>query len=137
MTGRYEESFTESKLAQELNPLSLSIATEIASISICARQYDRAIEELNKALEMDPSYFLAYIWLTYPYAHKAMYDEAIAAAQKAIELSRRSVPFAIGTLGVIYAYSGKKGRRGKEGARRIARVVKKEIYLTDNHSADV
>lgn len=113
LMGRYEESFSECMLAQELNPLSLSIATELASISICARQYDRAIEALQKALEMDPDYFLAYIWLTYPYAHKKMYSEAIAAAQKAIGLSKGKVPFAIGTLGVIYAYSGKKNEAKK------------------------
>ena len=46
----------ELKKAQELDPLSLLINTSIGRQLYFARQYDAAIEQLQKTLEMDPKF---------------------------------------------------------------------------------
>jgi tetratricopeptide (TPR) repeat protein len=40
--------------------------------------YDKAIRQLRSALEMDPNFRLAHIYLFYVYVQKGMYEEAIS-----------------------------------------------------------
>src|SRR5207302_9050407 len=59
-TGRIDEAIAEMKRAQELDTLSLIINAELGSNYIFARQYDKAIEQLRKTIEMDPSFYYAH-----------------------------------------------------------------------------
>jgi tetratricopeptide (TPR) repeat protein len=54
--GRTEESLARIKRALELDPVSLSINSSLGWRLYFARQYDQAIEHLQKTLEMDPNY---------------------------------------------------------------------------------
>ncbi|TET25767.1 MAG: hypothetical protein E3J76_01025, partial [Candidatus Aminicenantes bacterium] len=56
--GRHDESIAENKQAQELDPLSPIIGADLGTNFISARQYDQAIEEFQKVLEMDPDYIV-------------------------------------------------------------------------------
>src|SRR5215472_11883402 len=46
-------------------------------------QYDRAIEQLRKTLELDPNYTSAHHYLGQTYAEKGMYEEAIEELSRA------------------------------------------------------
>ena len=53
--GRFDEAIAEAKQAQELDPLSLIINTQMGTPFFYMREYDRAIEQYRKALEIDLS----------------------------------------------------------------------------------
>jgi tetratricopeptide (TPR) repeat protein len=50
-----------------------------------AREYDQAIQQAQKALQLDPSYYRVHFWLARVYAQKKMYDEAIAESSKVLK----------------------------------------------------
>ncbi len=74
--GRFKEAFSEIEIAKELDPLSLPIATSAGSILRYARRYDEAIEELRKAIDLEPSFKFAHVELAEVYALKGMFQEA-------------------------------------------------------------
>src|SRR5579872_3023372 len=59
--GRFEEAFAESQQARQLDPLSLIIASDYASILFDARQYDSALKQCRSLLELDPNYVHAQV----------------------------------------------------------------------------
>jgi len=112
--GRFDESQTEKKRAQELDPLSSSINFDVGLTFYYTRQYDQAIGQLRKMMEMDPSFPPPQNILAAAYEQKGMYDEAIAGFQQAITLStgfNRSISMA--GLGHVYAVYGKKSAARK------------------------
>ena len=111
--GRHDESIAENKRAQELDPLSPIIGTDLGTNFCSARQYDKAIEELHKVLEMDPNYIVAHIFLGVAYAGKEMYNEAISELKKASDLSGGDESLIKVFLGVIYSLSGRKDEAEK------------------------
>jgi TolB-like protein len=91
--GRNEEAIAEMEKARELDPFSIIIATELGCPYLYSKQYDRAIEYFNKALEMDPAFPFAHFALAEALDRKGSYNEAIEAHNKAIELARRGGAF--------------------------------------------
>ncbi len=59
--GRFDEALRESESARRLDPLSLIIATDRGATLYFARQYDRAVEQFQTVLEMDPSFGRAHL----------------------------------------------------------------------------
>ena len=105
--GRFDEAFVELKHAIHLEPLSLIINTSYAGISWLGRQWDQAIEQSQKTLELDPN-FVAGRWaLARSYDGKGMLDTAIAYAQEAIKLSS-DVLFFVVDLSHAYATAGRR-----------------------------
>jgi len=76
--GRYADAMAESERARQLDPLSLIIATDHGAILYFARQYDRAIDQFNAVLAMEPSFSRAQYLLSYAYTEKGMFSEALA-----------------------------------------------------------
>ena len=76
--GRYADAMAESERARQLDPLSLIIATDHGAILYFARQYDRAIDQFNAVLAMEPSFSRAQYLLSYAYVEKGMFSEALA-----------------------------------------------------------
>ncbi|MBA3512916.1 MAG: protein kinase, partial [Pyrinomonadaceae bacterium] len=109
---RHTEAIAEMKRAQELDPLSLVINTDVGWIFYYARQYDQAIAELRKTLEMDPNFVRAHLRLGLSYLQKSMNEEAIETLQKAKGLSGSSTEI-VAFLGYAYAVSGMKGEAQK------------------------
>ena len=56
---------------------------------------------------MDPSHYQAYWMLGHTYAANKQFDEAVTAAEKAVELSERT-PGALGILGLVYGLAGRR-----------------------------
>lgn len=111
--GRTEESFAAIKRAQELDPLSLVINTDLGTYFYYTRQYDQAIAYYQKTLEMSPDFARVYLDLGTTYEQKGMYKEAIATFQKGVMLSGGN-SLMMASLGHAYAVSGRR-----EEARKI------------------
>ena len=107
--GQQSASLAERKLAQELDPLSLAAGTGVGTAYFYLVQYDRAIEEQLKTLELNPGFDQALVNLGEVYEAKGMYANAIDVYGKA---------GALGSLGHAYAASGKKAE-----ARKILREL--------------
>jgi TolB-like protein/tetratricopeptide (TPR) repeat protein len=60
--GRFEQAVREMRVAQQLDPLALIGHAAEGWVSIYARDYDRAIRQLDGVLERDSTYFLAALW---------------------------------------------------------------------------
>lgn len=116
--GRPEQALAEIGKAQEADPLSLINSSTEAFILYNARRYDEAIEKALKTLELDGGFHPAWERLGEAYAQLGMYDQAVAAFQKAVVLSARSL-LPLAGLGATCAASGKTAE-----ARRIAEELR-------------
>jgi len=105
--GRFDDAFAELKYAIQLEPLSLIINTSYTGISWLGRQWDQAIEQTQKTLELDPSFAAAWWIGARPYASKRIPEAAIAYSQEAIKLSGGNL-FFVADLGHAYAAAGKR-----------------------------
>jgi TolB-like protein/DNA-binding winged helix-turn-helix (wHTH) protein len=107
--GRSNEAIAERKRAVELEPLSLVINFELGLAFYYDRDYDRAIEQFQKTLELDQNFAPAHNFLPAAYEQKGMYSEAIAEFKKAIPLTAGSEStLSKAGLGHVYGVSGKK-----------------------------
>src|SRR6185436_13442529 len=77
--SRHEEAVNESRLAKELDPLSLNFATRLGFTLLFARRHDEAIQALELARAMDPSSPVPFLFFGYNYAAKGLSAEAIGA----------------------------------------------------------
>jgi eukaryotic-like serine/threonine-protein kinase len=110
--GRHDESIRERTTAQNLDPLSLSIATGLGRALFWARRYDESIKHLQTTIPRDQNYSDTYWSLGLAYEQKRMYPEAISAFQRAVELSKSSEvvegkPEMLAVLGHAYAMAGR------------------------------
>ncbi len=106
--GRLDEAYSEWKRAAELDPVTPIVNAGPGVILFLQRQYDQAIEELKKTLELDSNYFWAHIILGMAHVHKGEHDKAIAA------FGRGNVPqYRDGHLGYAYAVSGQPEKARK------------------------
>jgi TolB-like protein/Tfp pilus assembly protein PilF len=99
--GRLDEARAEQNRAQELDPLSLGIQANVGIIAYFGRQYDDAIQQLQKVLQLDPKFPVPYWGTGMCYEQQKKYPEAIAQFQKGIELSGRG---ANGLTSLAHAY---------------------------------
>jgi TolB-like protein/DNA-binding winged helix-turn-helix (wHTH) protein/Flp pilus assembly protein TadD len=88
--GRHEESLRAIHKAQALDPVSPSINGGLGARLLYARRYDEAIEQLRRALEMDPNLGLTYRYLGWAYEAKGDREKAIDELRKASLLDARS-----------------------------------------------
>ena len=83
---RPQEAQQQFERASELDPLSIQITFLFAAQSFFARDFDRAIEQLQKTTSMDPNNALAYDLLAAVFYKKKMPVQAFAAHEKADSL---------------------------------------------------
>jgi tetratricopeptide (TPR) repeat protein len=102
--GRNEEAIAEGRRTVDLEPLSLRYNLNLATLFFFTRQWDRAIDQLHKTLELEPNYGPAHEWLGYSYEQKGMQKEAVAEWVTALKL-RRQDDYA-GKVDRAYAASG-------------------------------
>lgn len=103
MQGEFDRAISETMLALELDPLSLSINTKLGVVFYFARQYDHAIEQFRNTIEMDQNFYPVHL-IGLAYEQKKMYREAIAEFEKAA--SQFSDPEILACLGHAYANCG-------------------------------
>jgi tetratricopeptide (TPR) repeat protein len=79
--GRLEEALGEMKRALELDPLSPIIHAGVGWTYYYARQYDSAIEQCRKTLEMHPDFLMAHNCLAAAYREMGLVEELILERQ--------------------------------------------------------
>ncbi len=109
--GRFDEAIAELKRAQELDPLSLIINADLGDTYTHIRQYDQAIEQLRRTIEMDQSFYNAHWRLGKAYEMKGSLQNAMAEYQMARQLN--DDPLVLGLLGHLSAISGKRDEASK------------------------
>ncbi len=105
-TGRLPEARAQIQRAHELDPLSVPIESDMGFLLHYSYEQDRAAEELHKALEMNPQFPLAHLFLGRVYQAKGLYDQAIAEYQATGPL-KEWVPTVAG-IGYVYGIQGKR-----------------------------
>ena len=93
---RFEESLAEAQRAQELDPLSPEIVSQVGTDYLFTRRYDESIAQYQKALDLNPNLPAIRTLLSWAYAMKRMYPQALAEYDK------------IAGLGWVYAVSGRR-----------------------------
>lgn len=104
--GQWENAEAESHRAEELDPLNYSFYAHESFNDFLERKYDKSVELAQKALELQPDFFLAHSYLGLTYAQMGRSSEAVVEARKGSELS--DSPLAKGFLGYVYAAAGRK-----------------------------
>jgi DNA-binding winged helix-turn-helix (wHTH) protein/tetratricopeptide (TPR) repeat protein len=104
--GRIDESFAESQIALRLDPLDDSINQYLGWHHIHARQFGRAIAQLEKTLADNPDFFLARVTLGMAYEQKGDVEKAIEEFKKAYQLEKNAV--VLGFLGHAHAMVGNR-----------------------------
>ncbi len=111
--NRIPEAQEEAKLALDLDPLSPIFYTARAEAFYYARDFDAAISQAQRTLELSPTFILARFWLGSAYREKKLYPQAI----EQFDLARRQ--FA-NNPAMLMAYGHALGVSGdKVGARKV------------------
>jgi len=103
---RFDEAVASLKRAEELDPLSPIIGTNLGDALLYARRYDEAIVQYKRVLYLDPNFGYAFYGLGSAYWLKGMKPEAIAEIRKYVDLSGASL--GKGELGLFLAKSGQR-----------------------------
>src|SRR5882724_2805716 len=111
--GRVAEARAELKRAQELDPLSLLVQANAGVISYFGREYDQAIQELQKIKELNPKFAVPYWGIGLSYEQKGMYQEAVDQLQKGIAVSGGRGVNSIASLAHAYGLAGQHGEAQK------------------------
>ena len=80
--GRFDEGLAHLRTAEQINPFSLIIKTDLGWDLFLARRYDEAAAQLRRALEMDPNYEMAYYCFADLYAQQGQWVRMIEALRK-------------------------------------------------------
>jgi TolB-like protein/Flp pilus assembly protein TadD len=125
--GRYKEAMAEAKRAEALDPLSLTVTTDVGLISYLAGRNEEAINWIQRAIEIDPNFPRAHFRLGNAYLQKGMNQEALAEYQKAAQLSEASSGYRDqyyeASVGAAYALSGNTSE-----ARRVLGILLAPVW---------
>jgi tetratricopeptide (TPR) repeat protein len=110
--GRMSEAIVAARRGQELDPLSLNVSAHLGLIRRLARQYDHAIDEDRKTIELQPLYPRGHIGLGEDYIYKGRYKDSLAELQAAATLDG-GVAYTTAVLGYVYAISGRRAEAQK------------------------
>jgi TolB-like protein/Tfp pilus assembly protein PilF len=105
LEGRHDQALIELEEAERLDPLDLQVKTQIGYVHHFHHDIDRAIEQFERVVAMEPSFAFAHYGLGDACTQKGQYDRAFAEFNQAIELGGRSVNH-IAALGYAYGRSG-------------------------------
>jgi TolB-like protein/DNA-binding winged helix-turn-helix (wHTH) protein/Flp pilus assembly protein TadD len=103
-----DEAFAENQLARELDPFSLAILTDSTMLFYMGRQYNRAIDQGQKALQLDPGCYTCRTLIALSEVQKGQFREAT----QEIEPVKfpEAAPVDVATTVSILALSGETAR---------------------------
>jgi serine/threonine-protein kinase len=108
---RDEQALDEARQGLKLYPLSTGLNGNLGSVMVFAHQWDKAIEQLNYSIDLDPNYWFDYCFLGRAYEQKGRYTDAIETFQRGIKLEGNIELWS--GLGHAYAASGHRAEAQK------------------------
>ncbi len=114
--GRFDEGIAEMQRTSELSPASLGTAVDLGRAYYFARQYDRAIQQYQKVIQLDPNFSAAHSLLGLALLEKKDYQGGIAE----IEKGRALVPNGQ-SIWLAYAYA--RAGRHEEAKQELAQCL--------------
>ena len=126
--GRPSEAITGIRYALRLDPTSLLASTAAAWIYLSARQYGKAEAQARRTIESFPDSLHAHFVLGWAAWCRRRGEEAVAAFEKALSLSREA--FSLAFLGHVY---GRLGRRDE--AKGLLREI--DRLFTQGHAPPI
>jgi tetratricopeptide (TPR) repeat protein len=119
--GRSEEALAVAKHSLDLDPASPAVSHSLAVQLYLARQFDNAIAQAHKTLELDPNFAISYELLGEVYVSRGMYRESLPELEKYSALSRgRAMSLAL--LGYAHARLGERSQ-----ALRVLRQLRSRV----------
>jgi len=115
-SGRVNEALAESQRALELDQLSPIMNLHLGWHYLYSRQYDLALDQLAKTVELEPNYGLTYWYLGLVYEQKGMYVEALKEMGSAKDFLKSNLTVDA-DMGRVYALSGRRSEADKAIAR--------------------
>lgn len=104
--GRFDQAIAAVKRAQELDPLSASIAADVGSVYLSARRYQEATAAIRDAIEMHPQFPNAHWYLGIVLLVTGACAEAIAPLRVAHKLASGSALGGVAAVGYAQAKLG-------------------------------
>jgi TolB-like protein/Tfp pilus assembly protein PilF/predicted Ser/Thr protein kinase len=121
--GRADDALVEMRIAQNLDPVSLFTSSSAGWTFYFARQFDRAVDQCQKTLELEPNDVGAHSCLGYSYIAEKQYAKAVTECKKAADLSSNDALRMKG-LGLAYGLAGQK-----DEARRLLVALQAKAKL--------
>jgi TolB-like protein/Tfp pilus assembly protein PilF len=119
-TGRFDEAIASIERARQIEPVSLSIGTDVGEIYYWAGRYDMAVAELRGVLEVEPDYAMARNILGLTYLAMGRLADAVEQLETANRLS--GGPRMLSTLAYAYGAAGLT-RRADDTIAALARLA--------------
>jgi tetratricopeptide (TPR) repeat protein len=116
--GQLPEALASTRRSQELDPLAAAPRNHLAQCYNWMRDYDRAIIEAQKAIELSPNYGLAYRDLGLASTQNDLHEKAVEALQQGSKLMQDHL-WLRGLLGYAYVRAGQPAE-----ARRVLEELK-------------
>ncbi len=123
--GRADDALTELRIAQQLDPLSNTIASNTAWALYIAGRLDEAEAQIRQVLARDPNFARAHLVLGEIYLERGKYDLAISSFQNSRQLA--GDPLTDMAIGHAYGVAGRSAEAKKVAAELEAKVMKKEV----------
>jgi len=108
--GRFDEAAAQIRFALDVEPLSPTVNLHAAMVALQQHHTEKAIEYASSALELDPGFVFAHVWLAMAYELQHQHDAAIAEFEKAVVPLREA---AVGWQGLLAHALACAGRRGE------------------------
>jgi eukaryotic-like serine/threonine-protein kinase len=105
---RFPEAIAEIQRARELDPLSLVIGAVNGEMFFYDGKYDEAKAKFREALEVEPTFYLNYLFLGWTLEASGHNADAISQFQKSLTLPGGATLEVISSLGHAYAMAGEK-----------------------------
>jgi len=132
-TRQFDEAVAELRRAHELDPLSASLNTALATALCWAGHWHEGLEQFRTTFELAPDFVVARYWLSQLYADRGLLAEAMAEVEKMESVG--ASPFAASQRGYISALQGKR----TEALRVVAQLqqLSTERYVDPVHVAEI
>lgn len=104
--GRADQAAAELECALESDPLSLEVRFWLVEALFFARQYERALEQARRLVQLEPEHHVAHMMLGLVYLGLQRFEEGVASLRRAVEISAE-FPLMLGWLGLALGLSGR------------------------------
>ena len=124
--GRFNESIAEMKIALDMAPFDIVIASNYSWAHLAAGQNDKALEIAKKTYDLEPDHPQAQYYLAMAYNAKGMYSDALT-----IFDNEQKVPDSQRVLeqaGIAYARSGRQ-ERAEEVVKKFVEIGKTQFIV--------